>query len=412
MFGAGMKPAKSRMIPSSKSGRRVYDIRYTEQLVSEMFIDLHTQRIKSLSNAVTGVLHAAQLTVHCIGQAYAAVAEMSPKHGVKQIDRLLSNTGLDLDYLMGGWIRYAVGNHETLTIALDWTIFDDDDHATLAAYMITNHGRAMPLAWRTVKQSELKEKQTGHEDALIQFLHEHLPGTTRVTLLADRGFGRQSLYSLLATLGWDYVIRFREGILVEDVHGTQRLASEWLHPKGIARKLAGARVTDERTEIGAVVVLKAARMKESWCLATSMRNAPAAAIAKLYGRRFTIEETFRDTKDLRFGLGLRATHIKRSDRRDRLLLLIAVAHTLLCLLGAAAEEAGLDRHLKANTVKRRTHSLYRQGAYWYGCIATMREEWFRPLVRTLDRIVRENAFLASFFGLPHDPAAYDQPAQK
>ena len=143
-----------------------------------------------------------------------------------------------------------------------------------------------------------------------------------------------------------------------------------------------------------------------------MTNAPAAAIAKLYGRRFTIEETFRDTKDLRFGLGLRATHIKRADRRDRLLLLVAVAHTLLCLLGAAAEEAGLDRHLKANTVKRRTHSLYRQGAYWYRCIPTMREEWFRPLLRALDRIVRENAFLASFFGLAHDPAAYDQTEKK
>jgi hypothetical protein len=27
-----------------------------------------------------------------------------------------------------------------------------------------------------------------------------------------------------------------------------------------------------------------------------------------------------------------------------------------------------------NTVKRRTHSLYRQGLYWYDCIPTMRED--------------------------------------
>jgi hypothetical protein len=32
-----------------------------------------------------------------------------------------------------------------------------------------------------------------------------------------------------------------------------------------------------------------------------------------------------------------------------------------------------------NTVKRRTHSLYRQGLYWYDCIPTMREDWLRPL---------------------------------
>jgi uncharacterized protein (DUF885 family) len=52
------------------------------------------------------------------------------------------------------------------------------------------------------------------------------------------------------------------------------------------------------------------KMKESWCLATSRRSDTPRAIVKLYGRRFTIEETFRDTKNLRFGLGLSATHIR------------------------------------------------------------------------------------------------------
>lgn len=403
-----MKTAQTTMVPASKSQRRIYDLRYTEELIDEIFVDLHSQRIKSLANAVTGVLHAAKLSIHCIGQAYAGVAKMSPKHGVKQIDRLLSNRGLDLDYLSRCWIRYAVGTHESITIALDWTIFDDDDHATLAAYLITTHGRAMPLAWRTVKQSELEGKQTSHEDAMIEFLHEQLPAATRVTLLADRGFGRQSLYALLSTLGWDYVVRFRECILVESADGERRPASEWLTPRGTARKLVGARVTNDGAVVGAVVTVRAPGMKESWCLVTSMANAPASAIVKLYGRRFTIEETFRDTKDLHFGMGLRATHIRKADRRDRLLLLVAVAHTLLCLLGAAAEEAGIDRHLKANTVKRRTHSLYRQGLYWYTFLSTMRQEWFLPLIRAFDRIARTHSFLAAFFGLAHDPAAYDK----
>jgi len=94
---------------------------------------------------------------------------------------------------------------------------------------------------------------------------------------------------------------------------------------------------------------------------------------------------------------LSATHIKDAARRDRLLLLVAVAHTLLTLLGAASEESGLDRYLKVNTVKRRTHSLYRQGLYWYNCIPTMREEWLRLLMAAFDRIVREHAFFSHFF---------------
>lgn len=81
-----------------------------------------------------------------------------------------------------------------------------------------------------------------------------------------------------------------------------------------------------------MVLVKKKRMQDSWCLATSLTKAPAAQVIELYSRRFTIEEAFRDTKDLHFGLGLSATHIRDADRRDRLLMLIAVAHSLPTLL--------------------------------------------------------------------------------
>ena len=97
-------------------------------------------------------------------------------------------------------------------------------------------------------------------------------------------------------------------------------------------------------------------------------------------------------------MGLSATHIHDCGRRDRLLLLAAIAGALLTLLGAASEEAGLDRLLKVNTVKRRTHSLFRQGLYWYECLPTMREEWLRPLMTAFDRIVREQAVFREIFG--------------
>ena len=137
-------------------------------------------------------------------------------------------------------------------------------------------------------------------------------------------------------------------------------------------------------------------MKEAWCLAVSNPDRPAQDSVRAYSRRFTIEETFRDTKDITFGLGLRATHIRDADRRDRLLLLIAIAQALLTLLGAASEACGLDRTLKANTVKRRTMSLLNQGLYWYDCLGrpTMRQEWVERLLGAYDRILREYRFLA------------------
>ena len=56
------------------------------------------------------------------------------------------------------------------------------------------------------------------------------------------------------------------------------------------------------------------------------------------------------------------------------------AVVLLTLLGAAGEALGYDRHLKSNTTKRRTHSLFRQGSMLYELILTMPEHRLRPLI--------------------------------
>ncbi len=73
-------------------------------------------------------------------------------------------------------------------------------------------------------------------------------------------------------------------------------------------------------------------------------------------------------------------HVSTPDRRDRLWLINAFAVALLTLLGVAGEALGYDRHLKSNTAKRRTHSLFRQGSMLYELIPTMPEHRLRPLI--------------------------------
>lgn len=393
-----MRTLRPGTTPSSQ--RRTLGLWQTRQFVAEMFgDDVHAMRVLSLANGVVGILHAAVLSVHAIGQAYAKVADITPKSGTKQIDRLLSNTAVGVEELMALWVKFVVGVRDEIVVALDWTDFDKDDHTTLCAYLVTRHGRATPLVWRTVQKSALEGQRTEIEQEMVRQLDGWLPDGVRVTLLADRGFGDQKLYALLQELDWQFVIRFRGCIFVETADGDKRAAHAFLGPTGRARMLKNVRVTEDRTELAAVVVIHDRRMKEPWCLATSLSGHTAAEVTRLYGKRFTIEETFRDTKDLHFGMGLSATHIKSAARRDRLLLLLAIAHALLTLLGAASEAAGLDRLLKVNTVKRRTHSLYRQGHYWYHAIPNMREEWLRPLMTEFDRIVREQPLFRHAFGV-------------
>lgn len=163
--------------------------------------------------------------------------------------------------------------------------------------------------------------------------------------------------------------------------------------------LKDVRITDAGTPLAAVVVVHDKKMKEGWCLATSLDSKKATEVVALYGRRFTIEESFRDAKDLHFGLGLSATHIRDAVRRDRLLLLVAMAIALLTLLGAAAEKTGLDRMLKANTVAKRTHSLFRQGLMLWDRIPNEREDRLVMLIQAFDEIVREHAVFRTAFGI-------------
>ena len=128
----------------------------------------------------------------------------------------------------------------------------------------------------------------------------------RVTILADRGFADVRLMEFLRELGFDYVIRFRGDTFVSATDGESRKAARWVGASGRARKLTGAKLAREGFEVGACVCVHAKGMKEAWHLAASDGAKSATAIIGLYAKRWTIEPSFRDTKDLRFGMGLAA----------------------------------------------------------------------------------------------------------
>ena len=361
--------------------------------------DLHVKTILSLSNAVLGVLHSASLCIHVIGRAYGWVTDHDGKHGVKQVDRLLSNAKVSPWSLARAWIAMLVGPREEVLVALDWTDFDKDDHTTLVASLITNHGRATPMVWKTVKKSTLAEQRNDYEDELLEHLSKSLPEGVVATIVADRGFGDQKRYQKIVELGMHYAIRFRESILVADQWGEQKPASQWLPKSGRATMLKDMAVTADCYVVPAVVLVHDKKMKDAWCIATSRSDKNAPEIIKWYGKRFTIEETFRDTKNGLLGMGLSSTHIRDQARRDRLIFIAAIAHMLLTLLGAAGERCGLDRTLKSNTSKKRQMSLYNQGLHWYMAIPNMREQRLRLLIDAYGHVLKDHALTRELFGV-------------
>jgi DDE family transposase len=370
-------------------------VEFVENFLSRIFAEsVHAKRIESLANGALGVMTSASLAVSIIGHSLAQARGLLDKHAIKQVDRLLSNRGVVVWEMFAPWVREVVGPRKEIVVAMDWTDFDADDQTTLALNLVNRHGRATPLIWLTVRKDELKDRRNDYEDLCLSRLAEVLPEAVAVTILADRGFGDTKLFAFLDQLGFAYVIRFRGNIHVTAADGETCDAANWVGKGGRARKLRDAEVTAGRHKVGAVVCVHASNMKEPWCLAASDGEASARKIMDYYAKRWTIEPNFRDTKDLRFGMGMSALRIADPQRRDRLFLLNAFAIVLLTLLGAAGESLGMDRHLKVNTSKRRTHSLFRQGCLLYDLIPNMPEARLRPLIDRFIECINHNIALS------------------
>jgi hypothetical protein len=361
--------------------------------------DMHAKRVQSLANATLGVIRTASLAVHTIGQGLALARGLVTKHAVKQVDRLLSNDGIDIDAVLPHWIQHVAGSRSDIKVAMDWTDFDADKQATIMLSLMTSHGRATPLVWLTVDTATLKNHRNEYEYQVLVRLADMLPADVKVCIVADRGFGDQKLYRVLTEeLHFNYVIRFRGNIKVTAAGGEERTAMGWVGTGGRAAVLRGAMVTADQYQVGTVLCVRDKEMKGAWCLATSYKHATAGSLKGLYGKRWGIECGFRDTKDLRFGMGMGSIRVSTTARRDRLWLLNALAIVLLTLLGAAGEALGYDRLLKSNTTKRRTHSLFRQGCMLYDLIPTMPDKRLLPLIEKFGAMLAEVPVFANTFG--------------
>ena len=261
------------MIDGPKRGfMQFQDVRsFLDSVLSE---DIHAKRVDSLANAALGVMTGASLAVAMIGRSLAQARGLLTKHAVKQVDRLLSNPGIEAWDIFATWVPEMVGSRTDIVVAMDWTDYDADGQATLALKLVTRHGRATPLIWLSVHKDELTDARNAYEDAAVRRLAEVLSNDVKVTLLA--GFADTKLFGFLDELGFDYVIRLKGNTKVSAADGTIRPAAEG--QGGRARKLRDAVVTEAQCPVGAVVCVRAKGMKEAWCLVTSNAAAPSRQI--------------------------------------------------------------------------------------------------------------------------------------
>ena len=88
--------------------------------------DMHGKRVKSLANATLGVVTNGSLAVSTIGHGLALARGLTTKHAIKQVDRLLSNEGIDIDAALRHWVPRFLGEqskprgHQIRSVYYGW----------------------------------------------------------------------------------------------------------------------------------------------------------------------------------------------------------------------------------------------------------------------------------------------------
>lgn len=295
---------------------------------------LRLSQAKTLSVLVAAALHVERISLANIGRAMTGGA----KAQIKRCWRFCDNERVETADAMRGVIaRLLKKRKKSLLISFDWTDIRGF-HTLVAAAAIK--GRAIPLCWASCAGNTFEghRSRNAFEESLLLVLRSMIPDAVKVTILADRGFGRTELARFCRNNRFHFIFRVQPDVWVKGAAYSGKLLDYPVY-KGIATVLKNV-LYRQKTPVLVNVAVHWRRnlpkeRDECWFLISDL-EVSAQRICQLYGRRMTIEELFRDEKNKRNGWSLRDTQITKADRIDRLMLILAIAYILLCGLGLLA----------------------------------------------------------------------------
>lgn len=308
----------------------------TAWVVSVCAVSLRLSQARTLAALVFAAMGVQRVSLANIGRRMLGTT----KHQIKRCWRFCANDRVEAADAMRGIVaRLLKKRKKKLLIALDWV--DIKGFQTLVASVVLK-GRGTPIAWASTTHHvyDGHRSRNAFEESLLLVLRDMIPRSIQGVILADRGFGRTALATFCQQQGFGYVIRIQPSVTVR-LHGFHGKLLDYPVKKGIAKVLQRVSYRSDGAVTQNVVVRwrkdLPGKRDECWFLMTDQPGT-AHQLCKLYGRRMTIEQLFRDDKSKRNGWSLRDTKITKPDRLDRLLLILAIAYLLLCGVGLLAKQ--------------------------------------------------------------------------
>jgi len=344
------------------------------------------RRIKAVLDCTDALSTNETLTLTGLGRGMTKT-KTKVKHCIKRVCRLLGNENLHRERL-GVYASIAKallkGTKHPLII-IDWSPVNRLDKQIIRA-VIPIGGRAF-----TIYEEVYLEKQLGTVSAHREFLGKLaliIPAGIMPIITTDAGY-RVPWFKEVESKGWFWLGRLR-GVVKLQTHGDWLSAYELFSQAkvnkkehlgtcilGVKQKHACSAVLYKKKPQGrsaktlggknsrAKISLEHAKGgREPWLLVSNLPESTwdATRIVNLYNQRMQIEESFRDTKNERYGLALnfcRSQHIKRV---EILLMIAMLTQFSLLLVGKVAYMKGYYKDFQANTVKsRRVLSYFRLG---------------------------------------------------
>jgi len=193
----------------------------------------------------------------------------------------------------------------------------------------------------------------------------------------DAGFG-EDWFEAIESMDWHWLVRIRQGKQIKLTENT-----DWLEIKDFIGNIGNrtqhykkAQIMKEHMRNCRLVAKRniikdtkekykrqprnynagngdyARSWKEPWILATNLpEKFSTTQILNFYKKRMQIEESFRDLKSHRFGIGARYACTDCIERWGVKMLLAAIVQIIYWVIGVIAHSQNFQKHFQANTVK-------------------------------------------------------------
>lgn len=333
---------------------------------------LHAKRAQALIGITEALLSGGRASLSAM--ALHLPRPCAFKHRLKCIDRLLGNTALQHSRadLYQALARQWLQGVTQILVVVDWSVLTQDQRWHLLRASVVVEGRSVTLYEEVHPQTRFGHPHVHR--AFVRQLRRMIPAGCQIIVMTDAGF-HAPWFKLIGRQGWAWLGRVRGVNRVRlDVDGLWHPARR-LYPRASlhARDL-GAGIYARSNPVAARVILakrpnqgrhsltihgqrRASRSstnharaaREPWLLVTSpsLRHLSAQAVVNLYAQRMRIEQSFRDTKNLRIGFGLDSARSRSAPRLEMLLLLVHLAGFVQRLIGEHAREQQLELQFTA-----------------------------------------------------------------